>query len=172
MKKFLTAIIAVAMVLSAIAAMAYEEKAYTITPKLAYSYQMNKDTRDLVDYTFGILVEGSMSNFPVGLEVGYLWGSKKTNGIKHNLDQFPILATYKAAFTPDSPFYYDLGLGFSINKLKESGDSTRSCTSVAFKAMAGWEFAENFVAEAGYVNYGSVDSNALHSLQINVGYSF
>ena len=172
MKKILFTIIAVSMVLSSLAAMANDDKNFTITPKFTLNYLLDGDLKDGVgSIAYGLAVEGYTTSIPVGLEVGYLYASKSHNGIKSTLTQIPILAKYKAPFTPDSNFYYDLGAGISINKGK-AGNVSNSKTAFAFKVMGGWNITDNWIAELGYANYGNVEDVSSNAIQLNVGYNF
>lgn len=172
MKKFFVTIIAIAMVLSALAAMAQDEKNYTITPKIAYTYLLDGDSRDAIGSTFGILVDGTMSNIPVGLEVGYIWGDK--NDLKTS--QIPVLATYSQAFIPESPYYFTVGAGVSFNHYKLSNDEgsySKSATKFAYKAAVGYKFAETWNAELAFVDNGKMAENGkTQGLQLSVGYTF
>ena len=186
MKKLFVTIIAAAMVLSALAAMAQDEKNYTITPKIAYTYLLDGDSRDVIGSTFGILVDGTISNIPVGLEVGYIWGDKNLyytfEGVDYTLNtktrQVPVLVTYSQAFIPESPFYFTVGAGVSFNHWKQSTtfvSGSGNTTKFAYKAAVGYKFAETWNAELALVDNGKfadADNAKTQGLQLSVGYTF
>ena len=184
MKKIVVSIIALALVLSAMAAMA-QDKSYTITPKIAYGYVVDSDSRDLSGATMGILVEGNFESIPVGFETGYLFNDEScallgTPG-KYKAHQVPILATYKQPFSPENPFYFNVGAGISINEYKWKDTAglgvsvSESKTRFAYKVGVGYKFAESFVAELSYADYGKSDAVGgikTGQVQLALGYSF
>ncbi|MBR4748564.1 MAG: porin family protein [Abditibacteriota bacterium] len=183
MKKIVVSIIALALVLSAMAAMA-QDKSYTITPKLAYGYVVDGDSRDESGNAMGILVEGQFENIPVGFETGYLFNDKRHSilGVdyKYKGHQLPIMATYNQAFTPDNPFYFKVGAGISINEYKDKVVGAGAIriserkTRFAFKAGVGYKFADTFCAELTYADYGKCPNFDIKTgqIQLALGYSF
>ena len=192
MKKIVVSIIALALVLSAMAAMA-QDKSYTITPKIAFGYTVDGDSRDITGNAFGLLVEGQFESFPVGFEAGYLFNDKtcdlvlvddegalyNANG-KYKGHQVPVLAVYKQSVSPDSPLYFLVGAGISINeyKWKSSVEGSvrvsESKTKFAFKAGMGYKINDNFVAELAYADYGKGSDFDIKTgqIQLALGYSF
>jgi len=185
MKKYLMLIIAIFMVMSTLAVMAQNEKAYTITPRLVYNFISNSDMRDAYSSMYGLLVDFDMSKFPVGLEVGYLSSNKTTDGFRSPVDvetrvsSVPLLATYK--YSINDAFYVKAGAGVAFNHLKAKEISkieaavSHSNNEFAWEIKAGYKFSKNWSAELGYVDYGDVldyKDSSIAAIQLGVGYSF
>ena len=184
MKKIVVAIVALAMMVSAIAAMADSEKGFTITPRLAYNFVLDNDARDEVGDLYGISADVDIASLPVGFELGYMYGSKSTEcywgdtklaDYKFTFQSVPVLVTYKYPFADQ--FYAKAAAGVAFDKFKANLKNidetvTESKTRFAFALGAGWNFLPNWSTELAYVNYGKVDDSNIDVIQLNVGYSF
>ena len=175
MKKLTVAVLALAMMVSALAAMAYDsEKAFSITPRAAANIAVDKDTKDNIGNQFGVLADIDVASLPVGFETGFLAGQKSTDtdlfGIV-DIDQkvttwsIPVLVTYEYPFSDQ--FYAKAGAGvnFIHTKIqyeytdifgKYDEDYSKTKTNFAFKVGFGYKFAENWSAELMYQNSGKV----------------
>ncbi len=202
MKKIVVAIMVLTMMVSAIAAMAQAEKNFSITPRIAADFYLNGDTKDTLGKSFGLLFDIDVASLPVGFEVGYLQGSKTTDGYftddegyeygydeKATVKQIPLLITYKYPFAEN--FYAKVGAGVSFNRGKYEVsandeiygpvldvDSSCKKTNFAWTIGFGYNFAQNFSAELAYRDSGKFkaddDADGVKSgaIEINVGYTF
>ena len=173
MKKIVVTIMALVMMVSAIAAMANSENGFSITPRIAYNYVINGDTRDELGSNYGIIADVDIASLPVGFETGYIWGKK--NDFKTQI--IPLLVTYTYPFADQ--FYAKAGMGVAFEKVKYDGDyafESESKTNFAVKLGAGWNFAQNWTLEAAYNIQGKVAGKygdaRLDTIQFNVGYTF
>ena len=186
MKKIVVAIVALAMMVSAIAAMAQSEKAFSITPRLAYNWVTNSDSRDAMGHQFGVLADVDIASLPVGFEVGYMYGSKTQDVVdglpwtdyKTKVQSIPVMVTYAYPFA--EKFYAKVGAGVAFEKgkvtykdaiLKEY-DETENKTNFAYKLGLGWNFLPNWSAEVFFNDFGKISSYKTQGIQLNVGYTF
>lgn len=174
MKKIMVAVLALAMLLSALAVMADGEKSFSITPRVAANIAVDKDTKDNVGNQFGVLADIDVASLPVGFETGFLGGQKSTDvdilGLV-DVDQkvttwsVPVLVTYEYPFSDQ--FYAKAGAGINIIHTKAQYETTtatfkydedysKTKTNFAFKLGFGYKFANNFSAELMYQNSGKV----------------
>jgi len=183
MKKYLMLIIAIVMLMSALAVMAQNEKAYTITPRLVYNFISDSDVSDVIGDMYGISVGVDVAKFPVGFETGYLYGSKTPDYKAANIGKLktsaiPLLATY--SYPVSDAFYLKFGAGVSFNhisgmNMKVVNSNSESNTEFAWELKAGYKFSTNWSAELGYTDFGKVvedEDSSIAAIQLGVGYSF
>lgn len=174
MKKIMVAVLALAMLLSALAVMADGEKSFSITPRVAANIAVDKDTKDNIGNQFGVLADINIASLPVGFETGFLAGQKSTDANLFDIidvDQkvttwsVPVLVTYEYPFSDQ--FYAKAGAGINIIHTKAQYETTtpdfkfdedysKTKTNFAFKLGFGYKFANNFSAELMYQNSGKV----------------
>ena len=202
MKKIVVAIMVLTMMVSAIAAMAQTEKNFSITPRLAVDFYLNKDTKDALKTSFGILADIDVASLPVGFEIGFLKGHKTQDGYEYDYDeeeivpvdlkstvrQIPVLVTYKYPFSEN--FYAKIGAGVNFVHAKadlsanyeyvEIDESvSKSKTQFSWLLGVGYNFSNNFSAELAYRDSGKFkfdDDLDLDlksgAVELNVGYTF
>ena len=201
MKKLVLAVLALAMMVSAIAAMADSEKSFSITPRIAANIAVDKDTKDWVGNQFGVLADIDIASWPVGIETGYLAGQKSNEiwsadklanwDTKTNTWTIPLMATYTYPFSDQFYAKAALGVNFIHTKFKEElvmggaelgdVDNSKTRTNLGFKLGLGWNFLPNWSAEVMYANSGKVKFEDYFGdeleyktsfVQVNVGYTF
>jgi len=179
MKKIVVAIMVLAMMLSAMAAMAQSEKTFSITPRLVADFALDKDTKDYVGSQYGLLIDLDFATFPIGFQTGFLGGSKSGNDVtlgddtlSVNIDQkvttwsVPLLLTYKYPFSEQ--FYGNIALGaniqhdnlrweYTVDNQKYDEDDAKTSTKFAFKLGFGYKFSQNWSVELNYANYGKIN---------------
>ena len=197
MKKIVVAIMVLTMMVSAIAAMAQAEKAFSITPRIAAEFYTNGDTKDNLGTGYGILFDIDVASLPVGFEVGYLTAKKTQDTVVYDLDtdaeigadlkchvnQIPLLVTYKYPFAEN--FYAKVGAGVSFVKSKAElsvadyeEEYSKSSTNFAWLLGVGYNFTSNISAELAYRDSGKFkaddDADGLKSgaIELNFGYTF
>ena len=191
MKKITILFVVCALLLGAVVAQA--ENMVSITPRLAYNYANDGDTRDYLGNTFGVLVDVSVLRLPIGFEVGYMAGSKTADDKsilgdferKGKYYEIPIMATYKHNLL--AGLYVKAGMGVSIKRTEldysfddiyNDAKEKVNDTNFAYKLGVGYKFTQNITAEAFYYDSGKTELEDLHwegkgrYLQFDLGITF
>ena len=163
MKKIIVGAIAIMLMACAISTMAQrlDQRTFTITPSLCYTYMLNSDVRDDCGNPFGIVLDFEWAACPVGIEAGYL--QSKKDGEKHSY--IPIFASYYDFVNDQS--YWKAAAGAVATK--HAGEKS---TKFGFELGYGCYFNNDFNVELDYVYYNKIDDLKFHGIQASVGYTF
>ncbi len=193
MRKIILLMVLCAIIIGAFATFAQAENLVSITPRIAYNYANDGDTRDYLGNTFGVLVDVTALRLPVGFEVGYMAGSKTEDekGLPGSYErkgkyyEIPIMVTYK--HNTLAGLYLKAGLGVSVkgteikydyNGILDDAKEKANDTNFAYKLGVGYKFTQNLSAEVFYYDSGKTELDDLHwegkgkYLQFNLGYTF
>jgi len=171
MRKILIVVITLVMITSALAVMAKDGE-LTITPRIAYNYLIDGDSRDVVGNNYGALVDLDWYTSPIGLEAGYFYGSKTFDGSKIDTRILPVMLNYKDVLAVEN-LYWKVSAGVAFNEFKNVTTGVKNKdTEFAWGAAIGINLNAATSFELGYVDYGKEDSIKTGAIQANIGFAF
>lgn len=171
MRKILIVVITLVMVTSTLAVMAKEGE-LTITPRIAYNYLIDGDSRDAVGSNYGVLVDFEWYTSPIGLETGYLFGNKTYEGVETDVKIIPVMLTYKDILN-EGNLYWKAGAGVAFDEFKDDSTSDKTKdTKFAWEALIGINLNAATSFELGYVDYGKENGIKTGAIQANIGFAF